>query len=90
MLITAFLSVFDCKVTGNLIIVSFEKFEMSCKQTHKYRDWLTHRQTYEQKSKNLKKPTLSVVNAGPLVNLYYQLYVEGVTLKVSLLPVHIR
>ena len=45
-----------------------------------------------KKSKNLKKPTLSVVNAGPPDReyLYYPLDVESVTLKVSLLPAHIR
>ena len=45
-----------------------------------------------KKSKNLKKPTLSVVNAGPpdAEYLYYPLDVEGVTLKGSLLPAHIR
>ena len=65
---------------------------MNCKQTHRYTDWLTNRQTYEQKSKNLKKPTLSVVNADPpdTEYLYYPLDVEDVTLKGSLLPAHIR
>ena len=45
-----------------------------------------------KKSKNLKKATLSVVNAGPpdTEYLYYSLGVEGVTLKGSLLPAHIR
>ena len=45
-----------------------------------------------KKSKNLKKPTMSVVNAGPPDReyLYYPLDVEGVTLKDSLLPAHIR
>ena len=42
--------------------------------------------------KNLKKPTLSIVNAGPpdTEYLYYPLHVEGVTLKGSLLPANIR
>ena len=46
----------------------------------------------KEKSKNLKKPTLSVVNAGPpdAEYLYYPLDVEGVTLQGSLLPAHIR
>ena len=46
----------------------------------------------KEKSKNLKKPTLSVVNAGPpdTEYLYYPLDVEGVTLKGSLLPAHAR
>ena len=46
----------------------------------------------KQKSKNLKKPTMSVVNAGPpdTEYLYYALDVEGITLKRSLLPAHIR
>ena len=45
-----------------------------------------------KKSKNLKKPTLSVVNAGPPDReyLYFLLDVESVTLKGSLLPAHIR
>ena len=45
-----------------------------------------------KKSKNLKKPTMSVVNAGPpdTEYLYYPLEVEGVTLKGSLLPARIR
>ena len=45
-----------------------------------------------KKSKNLKKTLLSVVNAGfpDREYLYYPLYVEGVTLKGSLLPAHIR
>ena len=45
-----------------------------------------------KKSKNLKKPTMSVVNAGPpdAEYLYYPLDVEGVTLKLSLLPAHVR
>ena len=45
-----------------------------------------------KKSKDLKKPTLSVVNAGPpdTEYLYYPLDVEGVTLKGSLLPAHAR
>ena len=65
---------------------------MNCKQTHRYTDWLTDKQTYEQKSKNMKKPTMSVVNAGSSDTeyLYYPLDVEGVTLKGSLLPAHIR
>ena len=56
-------------------------------------DWLTHRQTYKhKKNKYLKKPTMSVVNAGPPDTecLYYPLDVEGVTLKDSLLPTHTR
>ena len=45
-----------------------------------------------KKYKNLKEPTLSVVNAGPPCTEYpyYPLDVEGGTLKGSLLPVHIR
>ena len=45
-----------------------------------------------QKSRNLRKPTLSVPNAGPPDKeyLYYPLDVEGVTLKGSLLPGNIR
>ena len=42
--------------------------------------------------KNLKKPTLSVVNAGPpdTEYLHYPLNVEGVIQKSSLLRTHIR
>ena len=45
-----------------------------------------------QKKKNLKKPTLSVISAGPpdTEYLYYPLNVEGVTQKGSLLPANIR
>ena len=44
------------------------------------------------KSKNLKKPTLTILNAGhpDREYLYYPLDVEGVTLKDSLLPAHMR
>ena len=65
---------------------------MNCKLTHRYTDWLTNRQTYEQKKKKSKKLTLSVVSTGPLDKeyLYYPLDVEGVPLKDSLLPAHIR
>ena len=46
----------------------------------------------QQKNKNLKKQTLSVVNATPpdTEDQYYLLDVEGVTLKGSLLPAHAR
>ena len=42
--------------------------------------------------KNLKRSTLSVVNAGlpDTYYLYYPLHVEGVTLKGSLLAANIR
>ena len=42
--------------------------------------------------KNLKKPTLSVVNARPpdTEYLHYPLNLEGVSQKNSLLPAHIR
>ena len=66
---------------------------MDCKQIHRATSWLTHRQTDDnKKSKNLKKPTLPVVNAGPpdTEYMYYPLDEEGVTLKDSLLPAHIR
>ena len=46
-----------------------------------------------KKSKDLKKPTLSVVNAGPSHTeylYYYPLDVEDVNLKDSLLPAHAR
>ena len=41
--------------------------------------------------KKSKKPTLSLINAGPQVEyLYYPLNVEGVTQKGSLLPAYVR
>ena len=46
-----------------------------------------------KKSKDLKKPALSVVNAGPPDTeylYYYPLDGEGVTFKGSLLPAHAR
>ena len=65
---------------------------MNCKQTHRYIDWLTNRQTYEHEKEKFKKPTLSVVNDGApdTEDLYYPLDVEGVTLKGSLLVADIR
>ena len=41
--------------------------------------------------KNLKKPTLFIVNVGPphTEYLYYPLHVESVTLKGSLLPANV-
>ena len=61
---------------------------MDCKQAHRHR--LTD--LWTQKSKNLKKPTLSVANAGlpDTECLYYPLVVEGVTLKGWLSPAHVR
>ena len=52
----------------------------------------TETNRWTQKGKNLKKRTLSVVNAGPSDTeyLYFTLDVEGVTLKGSLLSAHIR
>ena len=54
-------------------------------------DMKTNRWTQKQ-SKNIKKTTLPVVNAGsPDPDyLYYQQHVEGVTEKGSLLPATIR
>ena len=45
----------------------------------------------QKQRKILKKPTLSVINAGPpdTEYLYYPLNVEGVTQKGSLLPAYI-
>ena len=67
---------------------------MDCKQTHWHRLTDTLTNLWTRKSKNLKKPTMSVVvvNAGPPDTecLYYPLDVEGDTLKGSLLPAHIR
>ena len=60
-------------------------------QMKKLTDMKTNRWTQKQR-KNLKKPTLSVVNAGPPDTEYlpYPLNIEGVTQKSSLLPAHIR
>ena len=46
----------------------------------------------QKQRKILKKPTLSVINAGPpdTEYLYYPLNMEGVTQKRSLLPAYIR
>ena len=65
---------------------------MDCKQAHEHRLTDTLANLWTQKSKNLKKSTMSVVNAGPPDTecLYYPLDVEGVTLKGSLSPAHIR
>ena len=65
---------------------------MDCKQVHGHRLTDTLGILWTQKSKNLKKPTMSVVSAGPSDTecLYYPLDVEGVTLKGSLTPAHIR
>ena len=65
---------------------------MDCKQTQRDTEWPTHRQAEEHTKKKSKKPILPVFNAGPsnTEHLYYALDVEGVTLKGSLLPAHIR
>ena len=65
---------------------------MDCKQAHGHRLTDTLANLWTQKSKNLKKPTMSVVNTGPPVTecLYYPLDVDGVTLKGSFSPAHIR
>ena len=65
---------------------------MNFKQAHGHRLSDTFANLWTQKSKNLKKPTMSVVNAGTPDTecLFYPLDVEGVTLKGSLLPAHIR
>ena len=59
---------------------------MDCKQTHGHRMTDTYASLWTQKSKNLNKPSMSVVNAGPpdTEYLYYPLDVEGVTLIGSL------
>ena len=59
-------------------------------QTRRLTD--TQANWWTQKSKNLKKLALSVVGAGApdTKYLYYPLHVDGVTLKGSLLPAHIR
>ena len=65
---------------------------MDCKQAHGHRLTDTLANLWTQKSKNLKKPTMYVVNACPpdTEYPYYPLDVKGVTLKGSLLPAHIR
>ena len=65
---------------------------MDCKQAHGHRLTDTLANLWTQKSKNLKKPTMSVVSAGPPDKecLFYPLDEEGVTLKGSLSPAHIR
>ena len=67
----------------------FEKLEINCKQTHRYRLSDTDKQT--QKRKKSKKSN-TVVNTGSpdTAYLYYPLGVEGVTLKGSLLPASTR
>ena len=57
----------------------------------KLTDMKTYRWTQKQRKK-IKKPTLSLVNAGPpdTEYLYYPLNVEGVTRKGSLLPAHMK
>ena len=64
---------------------------IDCTQMKKLTDMKTNRCTQKQR-KNLKKPTLSAVNAGlpDTEYLHYPLNVEGVTHKGSLLPAHIR
>ena len=56
----------------------------------KLTDMKTNRWTQKQR-KNIKKPTLPVVNVGPpdTEYLYYPLNLEGDTQKGSLLPAHI-
>ena len=55
-------------------------------------DWYEDKQLDTKTRKNLKKPTLPVMNAGPpdTEYLYYPLNVEGITQKGSLLPAYIR
>ena len=65
---------------------------MDCKQVQGHRLTDTSGILWTQKSKNLKKPTMSVVSAGPPDKecLYYPLDEEGVTVKGSLSPAHAR
>ena len=58
-------------------------------QTNGWKKWIIE---VGAAPKNLKKPTLSIVNTGPpdTEHLYYPLHVEGVTLKGLLLPANIR
>ena len=54
-------------------------------------DWHEDIQMDTKSNKKFKKPTLSLVNAGPQMEyLYYPLNAEGVTQKGSLLPAYLR
>ena len=65
-----------------LVILSLEKPENRLHKSKK-NDWHEDKQLDIKTIKNLKKPTMSVVNAGSLDTeyLYYPLNVEGVTQK---------
>ena len=70
-----------------IVIIRLKNFRIDCTQTKKLTEMKTSRWTQKQK-RSLK--TNAVVNAGlqDTGYLYYQLNVEGVTQKGSLLPAH--
>ena len=74
-----------------IVILSLEKLE---NRLHKNKKTDIHKdkQLSTKTKNNLKKPTLSVVIAGPPITeyLYYALNVEGLTQKDSLLPAYIK
>ena len=74
-----------------IVIISLKKLENRLYIDEKLTDRKTNKWAQKQRT-NLKKPTWSVVNAGPPDReyLHYPLNVVGVTQKGSLLPAHIR
>ena len=74
-----------------IVILSLEKLENRLHKNGKT-DIHEHKQLNTKTKNNLKKPTLSVVIAGPpdTEYLYYALSVEGLTQKGSLLPAYIK
>ena len=74
-----------------IVIISPKKLENRLHTDKKLTDMKSSRWTQKQR-KNLKKTTLSFVNAGPpdTEYLYYPLNMEGITQKGPLLPAHIR
>ena len=72
-------------------ILSLKKLESRFHKNEKT-DWHEDKQLDTKTKKNLKKPSLSVVNACPQDTeyLYYALNVESITQKGLLLPAYIR
>ena len=73
------------------VILSLEKLDNRLHKNEKT-DWNEDKQLDTKTKKNIKKPTLSVVNAGPpdTEYLYYPLNLEGVIQKDSFLAAYIR
>ena len=73
------------------VILSLEKLDNRLHKNEKT-DWNEDKQLDTKTKKNIKKPTLSVVNAGPpdTEYLYYPLNLEGVIQKGSFLAAYIR